>query len=138
MMRKYTMYEIKTGRVIQTGFSVDANLYLKKSAETDVILDVHADSTQYVSDSRLCNRPSMVEDLGFSLDKVSIHADGIDVATMSNIPTSSMVVYSGPDSARRELVQDGTLEFVTDIPGEHVIRIECFPYLPEEVTIHAT
>lgn len=137
-MRNYTMYEIKTGRVIQIGSSLDINLHLKKSAETGIVLDAHASSTQYVSAGKLCERPSMVEDLGVSLNKVDILADGVDAATLSNLPDSSTVIYRGPDSVRRELVQDGTIEFVTDIPGEHSIRIECFPYLPEEVTIHAT
>lgn len=63
----------------------------------------------------------------------TIPADGETPAVIEGIPAGARVT-----TGAETLEADGTpLEFITDIPGEHSIRIECFPYLPEEVTIHA-
>lgn len=102
----------------------------------DWMLGVANDTLEYiVFDSEgiptITPRPTMA----ITLSKDTIEADAEDYCLIEGIPEGCVVRDSSGNSV---IVDDGSLEFVTDKQGEHVLRFECFPYLDKEVTIHAT
>lgn len=82
------------------------------------------------ADNVIHERPEM----SVIVDKTTIVADGIDMATIIEIPNPSTVTV-GEQSV---IVGDGVLELTFDAPDDYLVRIESWPYLDYEVTIHAT
>jgi hypothetical protein len=78
--------------------------------------------------------PTLRPELPATIDRTNLTADGIDTATITNLPNPSTVTVN----RQSVTVEDGTLELTFDLPGSYVVKVESFPYLPWEVAIHAT
>ena len=90
---------------------------------------VSNDMSQYVNDGAIVDKPL----LSVIVDKPTITADGSDVVTITGIPEGATVRWND-----MEMIADGNdIEFMTDIVGEHKLRITLWPYKDAEVTIHA-
>lgn len=70
-------------------------------------------------------------------DKSSVTADGVEVLTLSNIPSGSVVRVHGPVASDTP-VDDGTLELSTDTPGAYTVTVDSFPEQRKELTFDAT
>ena len=68
------------------------------------------------------------------IDKISILANGEDVATISGLSPNSFATVGGV----RYQVNDGTLEITIDAPGYYVIRVEDRIHLPKEFGVNAS
>ena len=70
----------------------------------------------------------------FIIETVQIVSDGIDEATISNIPEGVQVEW--PDG-QTDIVTDGEIRFSVDLPGTYTFRFTAVPYLDREVVIEA-
>ena len=71
--------------------------------------------------------------LGASLSASSVAADGVSEVTLSGLPVPFTVMINGDDV----IVDDGSLEFSTDTPGEYTIMCQSAQYLTESFTVYA-
>lgn len=69
-----------------------------------------------------------------TIDKTILTANGVDQATISNLPTPTVVKVNGDTYT----VTDGTFEFTIDLPGTYPIIVDSFPYLTKEFEVTAT
>ena len=93
-------------------------------------VDGHSnDLIHYVDGGLIVNRPTMPG----TLDKPQILADGLDLATISNLPQPCTVTFSD----QTYLVEDGEFAFTADIPGSYTVEVEAFPHLPATFTVEA-
>lgn len=83
----------------------------------------------HVIDGELRARPHM----GVSIDKTEIAADGIDKATVSEIPLGATVFVDDVPSDHI----GHTLELTSDMPATYRIKIEHWPALPFEIEVTA-
>lgn len=74
-------------------------------------------------------RPSMP----FTVQKPAVIADGLDVATIADLPSPCTVTIDGQIFE----VDDGTVELTFDEPGKHTITLSAWPYLNHTVEIIA-
>lgn len=88
-------------------------------------------ATSYVTgEEQIAERPI----IHTTLSVPTIQANGTDICLISGIPEGATVT-----SSEFFIVADGSdLEFVTDIPGEHKLKITLWPYMDAEVVIDAT
>ena len=85
--------------------------------------------SHYIVDGSITPRP----ELGITMSRANIAANGTDTCNISGIPEGATVT-----SNEFSITADGSdLEFATDIPGEHVLKISLWPYMDAEVTINA-
>lgn len=78
---------------------------------------------------------TVMEKTSFSLISDSaVVADGVDIASISNIPNPTTVTW--PDGVVTE-VTGGEIGFTTDQEGDHVFKFESVQHITEEVTIVA-
>lgn len=70
-----------------------------------------------------------------TIDKTTVIADGEDTATLSNVPTGTLV--SVLETEQRVRVKDGELLFGVDTPGTYTLECKCFPYLDVVFTVEA-
>lgn len=70
----------------------------------------------------------------FSFNVSSIDADGIDTATITGIPSHTLVTW--PDGETTE-INDGVLEFAVDLAGTYTFTIDSVAHLIQEVSIEA-
>lgn len=96
------------------------------------IFGAYDGATQYYDMVNLVilNRPIAT----IAADKLTMTADGVDKVTITGIPNPA-TCSEGLNSVS---VTDGTLEYTTDTPGQHVLTFTMFPYKPVEVTLDAT
>jgi hypothetical protein len=120
---EYSTYDLVTGE-IQT--HVETNSELPSDAVPE-----HIDhATQYAPAGAVQDRPDML----VMADKSDILADNIDFCTITGVLSSSLV-----DDGQNQVIADGLpIEFSTDIPGLHQIRITLFPYQEIVININAT
>lgn len=124
------------GRIQQVmGYTSDAQLQKYREVFTGMeVVVVPKPATPindgyYVTGGALTPRPTLT----IAVSEAEISADAETAAVIEGIPAGA-IVTTGSET----LEADGTsLEFITDIPGEHSIRIDHFPWISEEVTIHA-
>jgi len=132
-MKSYIVYNNSTGQILRTGACPDDMVSIQKlSIEEDVIEGEAHDLTQYVI------FPSLLvinkEANPASIDKISITADGIDTATISDLPNPTDVRINKD----KYVVTDGTFEFTVDTTGTYIIICDAFPYLLKEFTVDAS
>lgn len=68
-----------------------------------------------------------------TFDKAQINATGEDYAAL-NVPAHSVVTW--PDGEVTQ-VDDGLIEFATDLPGVHAFKIDSVAHYKKEITIEA-
>lgn len=74
-------------------------------------------------------RPSMPCSVGIP----AVVANGLDVATITNLPTPCIITVGGQSFE----VDDGTVELTFDEPGVHTITLSAWPYVDHTVEITA-
>jgi len=75
--------------------------------------------------------------LNSSLDKATVIADGVDLATITCPQSTVDVTITGPVSSQFTDA-DGVIGLTFDFPGDYVVTVEAWPALKEEYTIVAT
>lgn len=89
------------------------------------------DSIHYILNGVLAMRPENPS----IIDKVTMAANGVEIATISNIPNPSTVMIP---QILMYTITDGILQFSVDTPGEYKITIQGAPYLSKELTVNAS
>lgn len=79
--------------------------------------------------SRRIERPEMT----LTVNKTTIAADGADELVITGIPTGALVTVPGFHGA----VDDGTVVYTTAYPGPFRVRVDRFPYRPQEIEVNA-
>lgn len=121
---KVVVFDEASGEIIRTGYAPIGQVHLQAGPGEDVIPGEADDTTQYVDLDTLAvaSKPEM-----------SVTVDGTVVVAPPGVKFS----VSGPAFTEGVADGTGTLQFNFDEPGEYTVRLELFPYLPAEVTIHA-
>jgi hypothetical protein len=70
-----------------------------------------------------------------TIDKTTMAANGIEIATVSNLPNPSDVCVGLSEAYR---VTDGVFEFSVDTPGSYKIKCWSPYYLEKEFTVNAS
>lgn len=128
----YVVYEPSTGYVIVKGSGELQSVDPADFSTTAALLTYSDDlgDDLYVADGQALAKQSFA----FQKDKLQIIADGLDVLTISNVPVNTTVTrWDG----QQDVVNDGIVEFDTDLPGLYTLVFSAVPYLSEEVTIEA-
>ena len=126
----YILYDKITGEILQTGVCTPADFSSQLQVAGRALLEgIANDMTQYIVTGTVADK---VENPA-TIDKTEISADGIDVATILDLPDFTTIWFDGTEY----VVTDGIFEFTIDTPGEYVIRCESFPYLDKEFTVYA-
>lgn len=142
-MPSFVAYEEATGKILKSGFvSQPQDLPLQTDGEAGVAV-LEVDSEEYpagvndkffmvdVSETTLEIIPR--PDLAF--DKLTIIADGVDEAVLSDLPDPCMVVING----QTHEVTGGSLELSADVPATYVVEIRNpFPYQRFRAEVVAT
>ena len=71
-----------------------------------------------------------------ALDFDTINADGVDEATITNVPNPSTAIINGEKYS--EEITDGKLVFTTDVEGTYFIQILSFPFKDKEFIVNAS
>ena len=86
--------------------------------------------TRYIDENEVIrDRPKMSP----QTDKEVVAADGVDVVTISGLPTPC-VAEIGEQTVT---VEDGVLELTFDTPGDYLVKLSAHPYVNGEVTVYA-
>jgi|SRR5690625_5069129 len=135
-MATFVSYLPDTGKIVAWGTCPDHTL-ADQAIRGSVVLEIALDppeapwgETHMVLDGELVERPQL------SFDKTTIIANGIDAATLANLPDPCTVLVDGDPHE----IAGGRIEMVTTMPGVYVIEIEDpFPAKPfrAEVIAHA-
>lgn len=70
----------------------------------------------------------------YPVSKTQIIADNVDTTVITGLPANTLVTW--PDGQIDE-VNDGEVEFGTDLIGTHTLIIDAVPYLKQEIQIEA-
>lgn len=84
---------------------------------------------KYISADTVVDRPTM----SVTLNKTTCVANGIDAINATGILIGAQVTLG----ALSQTATQSTAELLFDVSGQHQFKVELFPYLPFEVTIHA-
>lgn len=129
-MNTYTRYASRTGEILDIIVIPDSAY----DYHSTLLFDGEVDGdTHYIVDGEPMARPAQPT----VADKASVLANGEDAVTISSVPSGAMLSVSGPVTVSPQPIADGTAELVFDVPGDYVVRVECFPYLPWQATIEA-
>ncbi len=126
-----TVYNLETGR-IERIITASISLAQNQAGYGESWLVGSANPCfQYVDlvTGLIAQRPTMPG----TLDKPQILADGLDLATISNLPQPCTVTFAG----QTYLVEDGEFAFTADIHGSYIVEVEAFPHLPATFTVEA-
>ncbi|UKJ76609.1 hypothetical protein [Azospirillum brasilense] len=128
----YTQWDRTTGRIISVGLGQFHEGLPPLYADARKMWGVQLDPlTQWIDPLTEEVRPRPVMQL--SVDKTMIVSDGADIATITGIPSGTVLRVS----CAGFVVDDGMLEFSSPHPGTHTLRFDAFPYQDTEVLIHA-
>lgn len=125
----FTLYDLATGRFLYQAYAENEDALTIPDGEAAVVGEFDGE-THYAVAGEAVERPEMP----ITVDKTDIASDDIDTATLTGIPAGTKAVI--PDVGT-VLIDDGELQFTTDVVGNSVIRLSCFPYLRKNVVIHA-
>lgn len=129
--QQYTRYETATGKIIGwfgcRPAIADAQLLTGQGR----IDDSYRSDDFYIQNGVAVARP----DNNTTINTTSIQGDGIDEATISNIPNPSEVRVFGVGDYT---VTDGEFVFTVDTPGEYRIIVDSFPIKEKEFIINAS
>lgn len=128
-MMEYFTYDLQTGQILSKG------TVRSKTGITDspgLKQGACDPATQYWDNALgvLVERP----DMGLTINKTQIIADGHDEAVILNIPQGATVTW--PDDYRHTL-NDGAVVFTIDLAGTYTLTIEKFPFKDEAIEIEA-
>jgi hypothetical protein len=130
MIKNYVVHD-QNGMIVRTGSAPEGMISIQAGTGEYAIEAAGDDLTQYVVGGAVTDKPAMP----VSIDKTTVSADGIDLATISGIPVGALCRVA---SIAEAVVNDGTIELTFDNPGDYEITIIAFPYLDYTVTINAT
>jgi len=88
-----------------------------------------AGDTHYVSEGVIAERTA----LSASWDNTTVAADGTSEIVLSGLPVPCTVYIDG----NAVLVEDGSLEFSADAPGDYNVRVDEVAHLEQEWTVNA-
>lgn len=88
---------------------------------------------QFIHRDQLRPRPQMLA----RLDRGRIRADGMDTAKIMGVPKGAQVIMSDGLSEIKEIADGNAIHFSAPIRSRWTIRIELFPYLPQQFVIIA-
>ena len=88
-----------------------------------------ASDTHYVSEGVIAERTA----LSASWDSTTVVADGASEIVLSGLPVPCSVYIDG----NAVLVEDGSLEFSADAPGDYNVRVDEVAHLEQEWTVSA-
>ena len=126
----YTKYDLDNGIILGHSITTEPNL---TRPGIGIVLGKFDRATTYFPNGQETTRPINIA----TLDKTDIDADGVDVATISDIPAGTKYAISGPIPQAGEIV--GTeLEITTTIAGEYKVTLRSFPEVEKEFIINAT
>lgn len=117
-MTPYSVYEKVTGRVVKSGICHKEILHLQYSEGEDILLFKVDDSTHYIKEGEVVLRPIM---------NLIVSNDSLE-----NIPLGSVIYLDGEYLGE---CNTGLVELVKEDNSVYKIRVECFPYLDEEVDV---
>jgi hypothetical protein len=132
-MKKYIVYSNASGKILRTGICPDEMVDIQKLGVLEEAIEGEAhDLTQYINteDQTVVNKTENPA----TINKTDISANGVDSATISGLPTDSLVTANNMSYE----VTDGIFEFTIDSIGIYVIRCDSFPYLIKEFTVNAS
>ena len=125
----FTRYDAETGRIHSSGTCDNSGYELQGSLYPDLALTQQASDPEFdfVLDGMVIPRPTL------AFDKLTIKADGVDEATLPDLPDSCEVVVDG----EVHVVEGGTLTITSDLPALYVIEIKAFPYMDFKGVVEA-
>lgn len=132
------------GRIVHTFEIVDGSLlsglYIEVSAETWDAFNLsdcaYAHKNLYFK-SLVHTAPTLRPTMWCSLGRTTISANAQDAITLSNLPDSCTITYSGPGFLLTREATCDTASFTTDVAGTHTVKVVAFPYLDWEGTFDA-
>lgn len=132
-LKKYTTYDLVTGQVLTT-FSYTSygdDPPFEASAGEGFVEETVDGSVFYLPGGVKTERVK----LSVSADKDTISADDVDTVLLTNIPAGTKAIVN---RGAAYIIDDGILEYSTGNPGPHMISFELFPFLSQEIYIHAS
>lgn len=137
MSTTYCVYKKETGEITSVLSLCESPIHANYEAETEAYIETDGhvdDSTHYIKDGKLVERP----DMELKVSKNEIKADGEDSVTISNIPTGCEVFCPKlPGDQQLFTVDDGEITFQTELKGSYIFQFSLFPYKECEVVINA-
>jgi hypothetical protein len=131
-MKKYIVYKESTGEILRTGSCPDDMLSMQAGAGEIAIEGIAIDTTQYIDIATQLVVDKIL--IPCSINKTTMAADGVDSATISNLPNPSLIHIK--DEGRWEIT-DGEFQFTVDTPGVYRITIISPIYLNVEYNVNA-
>lgn len=134
-MKYIAEYDTISGRIFSVCSLSKLLPVLQHQDEHRKFIDIDSDiipmfEKYYVSSDVALERPCQQT----YIDKQNVTADDTDIITLSCLPDNAKISVFGETFT----VDDGTLELTFGTPGDYKIKVECFPYLDWEETIHAS
>jgi len=129
---EFSRYDLETGRIVARGRCPGPAIEWQQDDSTGLITGRLDPERVMVVAGEVVDRPTFP----IAVDRTTIAVAGNEAATFTGIPRGTEVVISGADSAVLT-VDDGTLAFDADMPGQFVITFELWPYQTLRVTVDA-
>lgn len=129
----FTLYDQSTGSIVATVRCEASFIDQQLRPGQGYVAGAFKHADHYVVAGDAVPRPENPA----TLDVPTIAADGVDVATVSGIPTGTLATIDGPTIAAIP-VDDGSLELTADVPGTYTVRLESFPEKVKEFTVAAS
>lgn len=137
MIKIITIYELATGKITKNVMCDSTEIINQFDFETEGYIEGESnDITQYVFEETITDKPTSP----CTIDKYVISPDGVDSATISNIPNPSevsitIVSADGAEFVNNFTVTDGSLVFNSLVVGEYSVKIRTLNYLDYVVLI---
>lgn len=130
-MPDFTVYDVETGRVLNSGRTGSLKqIAIQSKANTEIVLGEQLDAeTHYVVEHEAVPRPRFTP-----LEQRTIRADGVHKTTISNLPAGTILRFEGENHP----IDDGLFEFLTAVPGTYRFALRGpWPHREQTVTVIA-
>lgn len=131
-MKNFIVHD-SNGVILRTGSCPDSMLLEQAQAGQTAIEGIANDVTQYISVGAVTNKPA----LGSTIDKTTILANGIEIATISGLPNPTQATITGGGASSTMTVIDGVLALTFNVTGVYKVRLTAINKLPQEYSINA-
>lgn len=121
------------GQILRTGSCPDSMVADQLQPGETAIEGTANDATQYISGGIVTNKPA----IGCTIDKTTMLANGVEVATISGLPNPTQARIVGGGSNQQVTVTDGALELTFDLTGVYKVTLTAINKLPQEYSINA-